>query len=67
MRPALRGSRARRVRASCDYAPNEARDVHRQPPNTVNFDLDAVAIPDRDVMIHCLDEAFADVVAVGAG
>jgi len=29
--------------------------------------LDAVAIPDRDVMIHCLEEAFADVVAVGTG
>jgi len=30
----------------------------------VNFD--AVAVPDREVAIHCLEDAFADVVAVGA-
>jgi WS/DGAT/MGAT family acyltransferase len=32
----------------------------------VGVNLDAVAIPDRDVLLHCLEEAFADVVAVGA-
>jgi diacylglycerol O-acyltransferase len=32
----------------------------------IGVNLDAVAVPDRDVMIHCLDKAFADVVAVGA-
>ena len=32
----------------------------------IGVNVDAVAVPDRDVLIHCLEEAFADVVAVGA-
>ena len=32
----------------------------------IGVNLDAVAVPDRAVMIHCLEQGFADVVAVGA-
>jgi diacylglycerol O-acyltransferase len=32
----------------------------------IGVNIDAVAIPDREVLIRCLEEAFADVVAVGA-
>ena len=32
----------------------------------IGVNVDAVAVPDRDVLMHCLQEAFADIVAVGA-
>ena len=32
----------------------------------IGVTMDAVAVPDREVMVRCLEEAFADVVAVGA-
>ncbi len=32
----------------------------------IGVNVDAVAVPDREVFMHCLEEAFADVVAVGA-
>jgi WS/DGAT/MGAT family acyltransferase len=32
----------------------------------IGVNMDAVAVPDRAVLVHCLQEGFADVVAVGA-
>ncbi len=31
----------------------------------LGVNLDAVAVPDREVLLHCLEQSFADVVAVG--
>ena len=32
----------------------------------IGVNLDAVAVPDREVLVHCLEEAFAEVLALGA-
>ena len=32
----------------------------------IGVNVDAVAVPDQDVFMSCLEQSFADVIAVGA-